>query len=61
MSDRKIGVAIVGTGFGRQIHIPAFQYHHRTEVVAIYHRDRTKLTIFPTQVTILRLCLPCQK
>jgi predicted dehydrogenase len=42
MSDRKIGVAIVGTGFGRQIHIPAFQYHHRTEVVAIYHRDRTK-------------------
>jgi predicted dehydrogenase len=42
MSDRKIGVAIVGTGFGRQIHIPAFQYHHRTKVVAVYHRDRSK-------------------
>jgi predicted dehydrogenase len=38
----KIGIAIVGTGFGRQIHIPAFQYHHRTEVVAIYHRDADK-------------------
>lgn len=35
----KIGVAIVGTGFGQKVHIPAFQAHHRTEIVAIYHRD----------------------
>ncbi|WP_066424432.1 Gfo/Idh/MocA family protein [Anabaena sp. 4-3] len=38
----KIGVAIVGTGFGQKVHIPAFQAHHRTEIVAIYHRDINK-------------------
>ncbi|MBD2253887.1 Gfo/Idh/MocA family protein [Nostoc parmelioides] len=35
----KIGVAIAGTGFGQKVHIPAFQAHHRTDIVAIYHRD----------------------
>ncbi|MFM8007412.1 MAG: Gfo/Idh/MocA family protein, partial [Dolichospermum sp.] len=34
-----IGVAIVGTGFGQKVHIPAFQAHHNTEIVAVYHRD----------------------
>ncbi|ADI64903.1 Gfo/Idh/MocA family protein [Trichormus azollae] len=34
-----IGVAVVGTGFGQKVHIPAFQAHHKTEIVAIYHRD----------------------
>jgi predicted dehydrogenase len=38
----KIKVAIVGTGFGKQIHLPAFQIHPRTEVTAIYHRDLNK-------------------
>ncbi|NCO76631.1 MAG: Gfo/Idh/MocA family oxidoreductase [Cyanobacteria bacterium] len=36
---KKIGVAIVGTGFGKQIHLPAFQIHPSTEVTAIYHRN----------------------
>jgi predicted dehydrogenase len=36
---QKIGVAIIGTGFGQKIHLPAFQAHPRTEVVAVYHRD----------------------
>ncbi|MBR8831861.1 MAG: Inositol 2-dehydrogenase/D-chiro-inositol 3-dehydrogenase [Chroococcopsis gigantea SAG 12.99] len=39
---KAIGVAIVGTGFGEKIHIPGFQHHHRTEIVAVYHRDRNK-------------------
>ncbi|MBE9248854.1 Gfo/Idh/MocA family oxidoreductase [Dolichospermum sp. LEGE 00240] len=34
-----IGVAIVGTGFGQKVHIPAFQAHHNTQIVAVYHRD----------------------
>lgn len=34
-----IGVAIVGTGFGQKVHIPGFQAHPHTEVVAVYHRD----------------------
>ncbi|QIR40466.1 Gfo/Idh/MocA family oxidoreductase [Tolypothrix sp. PCC 7910] len=38
-TQKKIGVAIVGTGFGQKVHIPGFKAHHRTEVVAVYHRD----------------------
>ncbi|WP_353932453.1 Gfo/Idh/MocA family oxidoreductase [Okeanomitos corallinicola TIOX110] len=37
-----VGVAIVGTGFGQKVHIPAFQAHHKTEIKAIYHRDINK-------------------
>lgn len=40
--EKKIAIAIVGTGFGKQIHLPAFQIHPRTEVKAIYHRDLHK-------------------
>lgn len=39
-SADRIGVAVVGTGFGRAVHIPGFQHHPRTEVVAVYHRHR---------------------
>jgi predicted dehydrogenase len=42
MTDNKIGVAIVGTGFGQKIHIPGFQLHPRTEVVAVYNPDLGK-------------------
>lgn len=38
----KIGVAVIGTGFGQQIHLPGFAHHHRTEVVAIHNRDLAK-------------------
>ncbi|NET35569.1 MAG: Gfo/Idh/MocA family oxidoreductase [Cyanothece sp. SIO1E1] len=42
MIQSPIGVAVVGTGFGQKIHIPGFQTHHRTQVVAVYHRDLAK-------------------
>lgn len=32
-------VAVIGTGFGQAVHIPALQHCPRTEVVAVYHRD----------------------
>jgi predicted dehydrogenase len=38
----KIGVAVIGTGFGQQIHIPGFQHHHRTEIVAVWNQDLAK-------------------
>ncbi len=38
----QIGVAVVGTGFGQKIHIPGFQNHPRTEVVAVHNRDINK-------------------
>ena len=37
-----IGVAVIGTGFGQKVHIPGFQAHPGTEIVAIYHRDLNK-------------------
>lgn len=42
MVDSQIGVAVVGTGFGQKIHIPGLQIHHRTKVVAVYHRELEK-------------------
>lgn len=41
-NNQKIGVAVIGTGFGQKIHIPGFQHHHRTEVVAVYNPDLSK-------------------
>ncbi|MFZ9738297.1 MAG: Gfo/Idh/MocA family protein [Prochlorotrichaceae cyanobacterium] len=37
-----LGVAVVGTGFGQKVHIPGFQTHDRTQVVAVYHREPAK-------------------
>ncbi|QIZ72366.1 Gfo/Idh/MocA family protein [Oxynema aestuarii] len=51
-----IGVAIVGTGFGQKVHIPAFQAHPRTEVVAVYHRDIDKATAIAQKHGIAKAC-----
>ncbi len=37
-----LAVAVIGTGFGQAIHIPALQNHRRTQAIAIYHRDLDK-------------------
>jgi predicted dehydrogenase len=42
MAATSLGVAVVGTGFGQKVHIPGLQAHHRTDVVAVYHRDPQK-------------------
>lgn len=42
MSDQRLGVAVIGTGFGQQIHIPALQIYPQTEVIGVYHRDLEK-------------------
>jgi predicted dehydrogenase len=42
INNDMIGIAIAGTGFGQKVHIPGFQAHPRTEVVAVYHRDINK-------------------
>lgn len=41
-SGEQIGVAVIGTGFGQKIHIPGFQHHPRTKVMAVYNRDLGK-------------------
>lgn len=52
----KIGVGIVGTGFGQLIHIPALQIHPDTEVVAVYHRDRLKAQQIADKFGITHAC-----
>ena len=51
-----IGVAIVGTGFGQKVHIPGFQAHPRTQIVAVYHRDRAKAEAIAQQYQMPHAC-----
>jgi len=54
--DDMIGVAIAGTGFGQKVHIPGFQAHPRTEVVAVYHRDINKAKAIADSHNIPHAC-----
>lgn len=56
MTHSKIGVAVVGTGFGQKIHIPGLQTHHRTQVVAVCHRDLQKAQAIATTHNIPHAC-----
>jgi len=56
MTLSSIGVAIVGTGFGQKIHLPGFQAHHRTQVVAVYHRDLEKARAIASAHQIPHAC-----
>lgn len=56
MAATSLGVAVVGTGFGQKIHIPGLQAHHRTDVVAVYHRDPQKATAIATTHDIPHGC-----
>jgi len=42
MSNQPLGVAIVGTGFGQKVHLPAFQIHESTKPVAVYNPSLEK-------------------
>lgn len=41
-SPSVIGVAVVGTGFGQKVHIPAFRDYPGTDLVAVYNRNSAK-------------------
>jgi predicted dehydrogenase len=49
MTQKTLGVAVVGTGFGQKVHLPGLQAHHRTSVVAIYHRELEKAQAIAAQ------------
>jgi predicted dehydrogenase len=51
-----IGVAVVGTGFGQKVHIPGFQAHPQTEIVAVYHRDIDKAKAIAKTYNIPHAC-----
>lgn len=42
INQPKIGIAVVGTGFGQKVHIPGFEHYPRTQVVAVYNQDLDK-------------------
>ncbi len=54
--NKDIGVAVIGTGFGQKIHIPGFQEHPRTQVVAVYHRDIDKAKAIASSNNIPHAC-----
>lgn len=54
--QQAIGVAVVGTGFGEKIHIPGFQSHPRTQLVAVYHRDLDKAKAIASTHDIPHAC-----
>ena len=54
--QRSIGVAVVGTGFGEKIHIPGFQAHPHTQLVAVYHRDLDKAKAIASTHNIPHAC-----
>lgn len=51
-----INVAVVGTGFGQKVHIPGFQAHPRTQLVAVYHRDLDKARAIANASNIPHAC-----
>ncbi len=48
----QLGVALIGTGFGLKVHLPALKAHHRTQVTAVYHHDLDKAKAIATQYYI---------
>jgi predicted dehydrogenase len=51
-----VGVAVVGTGFGQKVHIPGFQAHPRTQLVAVYHRDLEQASVIASTHNIPYAC-----
>lgn len=54
--QQAIGVAVVGTGFGEKIHIPGFQAHPRTQLIAAYNRDLDKAKALASTYNIPHVC-----
>ncbi|MEY2984620.1 MAG: hypothetical protein RLZZ568_1237 [Cyanobacteriota bacterium] len=51
--SQSLGVAVIGTGFGKAIHLPALQQAANTRPVAVYHRDLTKAKAIADQHHVL--------
>ncbi|MBD2104155.1 Gfo/Idh/MocA family protein [Leptolyngbya sp. FACHB-261] len=51
-----IGVGVLGTGFGQKVHIPGFQAHPDTQVVAVFNPDLSKAQTIAEQFQIPHAC-----
>ncbi|MGA9378104.1 MAG: Gfo/Idh/MocA family oxidoreductase [Phormidium sp.] len=54
--NSKLGVAVVGTGFGEKVHIPGLQNNRNTAVVAVYNRDLAKAKTIASKYNIPYAC-----
>ena len=52
MSPDTFGIALVGTGFGQKVHLPAIRDTANGEVVAVYHRDLSQAKAIAAQHNI---------
>lgn len=58
--SQDIGVAVLGTGFGQKVHIPGFNEHPRTRLMAVYHRNIDKATAIASEQQIPYACDACE-
>ncbi len=56
MKSEKIGVALIGTGFGQKVHLPALQANPFVEVRAVYHRDADRAKTIAKSNNIPHAC-----
>jgi predicted dehydrogenase len=56
MHSEKIGVALIGTGFGQKVHLPALRSNPHIEVRAVYHRDPDRAKAIARQHGIPKAC-----
>jgi predicted dehydrogenase len=54
--NSKVGVAVVGTGFGEKVQIPGLQDNPNTAVVAVYNRDLAKAKTIASKYNIPHGC-----
>ncbi|MGC9504398.1 Gfo/Idh/MocA family protein [Baaleninema sp.] len=54
--NERINVAVIGTGFGRKVHIPGFQLHHRTKVTAVFNPNLEKAQAVAKEFNIAHAC-----
>ena len=49
-----LSVAVLGTGFGRKVHVPGLQAHPHTQVAGIFHRDPNQALSLAQELGLLR-------
>lgn len=49
-----LSVAVLGTGFGRKVHVPGLQAHPNTRVAGIYHPDGGRAATVATELGLSR-------
>ena len=56
MSNKTIGVAVVGTGFGKKVHIPGLEAYHKTQILAVYNPNLEKAKAIASNHNIPHAC-----